>query len=86
MSSTNDTTNSNTMAMKASSSSESNSNDEGGSPFITDRYILPDEWDSGLAKAWITKVSIPMRNVALSDWFNSEYLAELCISQRALYR
>ena len=51
--------------------------DEG--PFITDKYIIPDEWE-GLMKLWIEKVSIPFRVLALSDSFNGIILVVIIIA------
>ena len=48
-------------------------------PFVTDKYILPDEW-SGLGRAYIRNVGIPARNVALSDTFNGIILVAIIIA------
>jgi voltage-gated sodium channel len=48
-------------------------------PFVTDKYILPDEW-SGLGRMYILSVGIPARNIALSDTFNGIILVAIIIA------
>eukprot|EP00519_Triparma_laevis_P013561 CAMPEP_0182490254 /NCGR_PEP_ID=MMETSP1321-20130603/184_1 /TAXON_ID=91990 /ORGANISM="Bolidomonas sp., Strain RCC1657" /LENGTH=961 /DNA_ID=CAMNT_0024692407 /DNA_START=112 /DNA_END=2997 /DNA_ORIENTATION=- len=48
-------------------------------PFVTDKYIMPDQW-TGLARWWITKVSLPARIFALGEFFGSFILCVIIVA------
>ncbi|GMI02942.1 hypothetical protein TrVE_jg10438 [Triparma verrucosa] len=50
------------------------------SPFPTDKYILPEEWENPLVKLWLTKVAINSRILCLSDAFNNTILVAIIIA------
>ncbi|GMH84050.1 hypothetical protein TL16_g09799 [Triparma laevis f. inornata] len=64
---------------------EDKPNEEGGeeeekSPFPTDKYILPEEWDNPIIKLWLTHISINSRIIALSDLFSNFILVVIIIA------